>query len=164
MDNSSDAGSSDFPDDPLRTLLQHLVRVGGLLEPNPTPQAHGGVRVSTSEVFALGELERTGTLSQQELASRLGLEKSTVSRLAAGLQERGWLSRDRDAANRRFYRLSLTPHGRQVARRIGRDLRDHHAQLLGLLTSEERHALGVGLAGLIRAMESHRHPPRPDAD
>ena len=137
-----------------------MVRTGGLLEPNQVPHEHGGVRVSMSEVFALGELEQAGALSQQDLADRLGLEKSTVSRLAAGMQARGWLSRARDAANRRFYRLSLTDEGRDVARRVGQDLRDHHAQLLGLLTSVERQGLVVGLKGLIRAMEPHRHPPR----
>jgi DNA-binding MarR family transcriptional regulator len=155
---------SSFPDDVLRRLLQHLVRIGGLLEPNPVAHEHAGVRVSMSEVFALGELEEAGALSQQELATRLGLEKSTVSRLAAGMQARGWLSRERDAANRRFYRLSLTVEGRDVARRVGRDVRDHHVHLLELLTSVEREALGVGLAGLIRALESHRHPPEQAAE
>jgi DNA-binding MarR family transcriptional regulator len=132
--------------------------MAGLLEPNPAPHEHAGIRLSMSEVFALGELEQAGALSQQDLADRLGLEKSTVSRLAAGMQERGWLSRVRDAANRRFYRLSLTDEGLDVARRVGAELRDHHALLLGLLTSVERQALTVGLAGLIRAMESHRRP------
>ena len=46
-----------------------------------------------SEVFALGELSEEGALSQQDLAGRLGLEKSTVSRLAAGM-ERGVGCRD----------------------------------------------------------------------
>jgi DNA-binding MarR family transcriptional regulator len=150
--------STRFPDDELRRLLQHLVRAGGLLEPNPAPHDHGGVHVSVSEVFALGELSEDGTLSQQDLAERLGLEKSTVSRLAAGMEARGWLSRQRDETNRRFYQLHLTDEGRQVARRIGQDLHDHHAHLLDLLTTQERQALTTGLTGLIRAMESHAHP------
>jgi DNA-binding MarR family transcriptional regulator len=144
-----------LPDDDLRRLLQHLVRAGGLLEPNPAPHEHGGVRVSMSEVFALGELAEVGVLSQQDLASHLGLEKSTVSRLAAGMEARGWLSRTREATNRRYYELRLTTEGHKVARRVGQDLRDHHAQLLDLLSPRERRALTTGLAGLIRAMESH---------
>jgi DNA-binding MarR family transcriptional regulator len=137
--------------------MQHLVRAGGLLEPNPAPHEHGGVHVSTSEVFALGELSEAGALSQQDLAAHLGLEKSTVSRLAAGMQARGWLNRTRDTTNRRYYQLSLTAEGREVASRVGQDLRDHHAHLLDLLTPQERKALTTGLAGLIRAMESHGH-------
>ena len=110
-----------------------------------------------SEVFALGELSEEGALSQQDLASRLGLEKSTVSRLAAGMEGRGWLSREREATNRRYYRLRLTAEGQDVARRVGQDLRDHHAHLLDLLTPQERQALATGLTGLVRAMESHDH-------
>lgn len=134
------------------------MRAGGLLEPNPAPHDHGGVHVSTSEVFALAELSEAGALSQQDLASRLGLEKSTVSRLAAGMEARGWLSREREPTNRSYYRLRLTAEGQDVARRVGQDLSDHHAHLLDLLTPVERRALKTGLAGLFRAMESHGHP------
>lgn len=149
-----------FPDDELRRLLQHLVRAGGLLEPSPPRHEHSGVHVSMSEVFALGELSEQEALSQQDLAERLGLEKSTVSRLAAGMEARGWLSREREAGNRRFYQLRLTEEGQDIARRVGQDLHDHHAHLLDLLTPQERQALTTGLAGLIRAMESHAHPRR----
>ena len=110
-----------------------------------------------SEVFALGELCEVGALSQQDLASQLGLEKSTVSRLAAGMEMRGWLTRARAATNRRRYQLRLTAEGLEVACRVGQDLRDHHARLLELLTPQERQALTIGLNGLIRAMESHGH-------
>ena len=155
--NSHPERLSTFPDDDLRRLLKHLVRSSGLLEPTLEGHRHGGVQLSFSETFALGELAETGALSQQELGSRLGLEKSTVSRLAAGMEGRGWLSRERDATNRRFYRLRLTDEGRDVANRIGQELQDHHARLLDLLTTDERQALTLGLAGLIRAMESHQH-------
>jgi len=107
-----------------------------------------------SEVFALGELSEVGALSQQDLACHLGLEKSTVSRLAAGMEARGWLSREREPTNRNYYQLRLTPEGQDVARRVGKDLSDHHARLVDRLTSREREALTTGLRGLIRAMES----------
>jgi DNA-binding MarR family transcriptional regulator len=142
----------------LRRLLQHLARAVGLLEPNPAPHEHGGVHASMSEVFALGELSEVGALSQQDLAWRLGLEKSTVSRLAAGMEARGWLSRVREPANRSYYQLRLTAEGQDVACRVAQDLSDHHAHLLDLLTPQERQALTTGLTGLIRAMESHGHP------
>jgi DNA-binding MarR family transcriptional regulator len=139
-----------FPDDDLRHLLRLLVRVGRLLE----PQDYDGLRVSLSEVFALAELAEAGTLSQQELAARLGLEKSTVSRLSAGLERRGWLSRERDQANRRFYRLCLTPQGQTVSERVGGHFRAVHAALLSALTPAEHAGLLVGLAGLVRVFET----------
>jgi DNA-binding MarR family transcriptional regulator len=140
-----------FPDDDLRRLVRLLFRMGRVLE----PQEYNGQQVSFSEVCALGELDDAGTLSQQELAAQLGLEKSTVSRLTAGLERRGWLSRERDPANRRFYRLRLTPEGRAAADQIGRKFRTAHVTLFDALTPAERTALSLGLAGLIRAVQAH---------
>ena len=143
-----------FPDDELRRLLRRLVRVAGLLEPHD----HDGVRASASEVFALGELVEAGPLSQQQLGERLGLEKSTVSRLAAGLERRGWLERVRDPANRRFYRLAVTPAGATAAERFGAHFCRQHQHLFAELTGEERDALLRGMSGLARVMEQHhRH-------
>jgi DNA-binding MarR family transcriptional regulator len=160
------------PDDQLRGLMRRLVRTMGALEPHPERHEHAGVQVSTSEVFALGELLEAGPLSQQDLGARLGLEKSTVSRLAAGLEKRGWLERQRQDGDRRLYRIGLTTAGTDVARRIGAELRDHHAGLLDRLSPAEREGLLVGLAGLIRELQAdheraghdgagHRHPETP---
>jgi DNA-binding MarR family transcriptional regulator len=152
-DTTLKAAPGPFPDDELSQLLQQLARTGGLLEIHE----HGGVHVSVSEVFALGELLGANALSQQDLAARLGLEKSTVSRLAAGMERRGWLARERDPANRRLYRLRLTARGRAAAARVGDDLRARHAQLFAALTPAERAGLALGLAGLIRAFQTHLH-------
>jgi len=160
-DTTDSPAAGPFPDDQLRRLLQQLAQAGGLLEVHD----HGGVRVSVSEVFALGELSEAGTLSQRVLGDRLGLEKSTVSRLAAGMERRGWLARERDPANRRLYRLRLTAKGRTVASRVGADLHARHAALFAALTPDERAGLALGLAGLIRAFHDHlhtgHHTPRP---
>src|SRR4029450_6900625 len=96
-----------FPDDLLARLIQRMAR-RGVLEPH----VHAGYVVTGSDVLALGELVEVDGMSQQSLGERLGLEKSTVSRLAAGLEGRGWLVRERDPGNRRFYRLALTAEGR----------------------------------------------------
>ncbi len=152
-DTTESHAAGAFPDDQLRRLLQQLAQAGGLLEVHD----HGGLRVSVSEVFALGELSEAGTLSQRDLANRLGLEKSTVSRLAAGMERRGWLARERDPANRRLYRLRLTTKGRAAATRVGQDLHARHAALFAALTPAERAGLALGLTGLIRAFQDHLH-------
>ncbi|MDQ0371918.1 MarR family winged helix-turn-helix transcriptional regulator [Cellulomonas humilata] len=146
--------STTFPEDDLRRFIQQIARSSGFLESVQRSHEHAGVRLSVSETFALGELAEAGALSQQELAARLGLEKSTVSRLAAGMEERGWLSRERDADDRRLYRLQLTAVGRDVAERVGAELSEHHSRLLARLSHEERHALGVGLGALVRELDA----------
>ena len=148
---------SSFPDDELRRALRRLVRLGGMLEPHE----HAGLKLSLSEMMAMGELSEVDALSQHELGRLLGLEKSTVSRLAAALERRGWIIREREPSNRRVYRLQLTDDGRTVADRLGEDLRAHHQQLLGALAPAEREALTIGLAGLVRVMESHHQQSPP---
>jgi DNA-binding MarR family transcriptional regulator len=115
------------------------------------PHDHEGVVASLSEVLALGQLA-CGPVSQQELADYLGLEKSTVSRLAAGLEKRGWLSRERDPANRRVYRLVLTAEGDAAVARLTAHLEASHERILDALTDDERSGLRLGLAGLARVM------------
>ena len=133
--------------------LRKVVRLSGVLEPHE----HAGVVVTVSDIVALDELARSGPVTQGELAERLGLEKSTVSRLAAALEERGWLGRERDAVNRRYLRLALTPEGRDVAARILAELAERHERLLGAMSAADRQALLQGLAALGRVVDAH-HP------
>lgn len=143
---------ANYPVDELSRLFSWLVRMGGLYENHRL----GEVSVSASEIFALGELTDGGVQTQQELAERLGLEKSTVSRLAAGLERRGWLARERDPGNRRFYRLALTKAGHQAAQHIGAHLREHHRAIMKHLTDQERQCLATGINGLMRAFQAAR--------
>ena len=82
----------------------------------------------------------------------LGLEKSTVSRLAAGLERKGWVRRGRDEGNQRYVRLYLTPEGRVVAGRVWAAWQSRQARILGALSDEERVGLSAGLRGLVRGL------------
>jgi DNA-binding MarR family transcriptional regulator len=108
--------------------------------------------VSASEARALVELVTARGLAQGDLAGLLGLEKSTVSRLAAGLERKGWIRRGRDAQNQRYVRLYLTPEGRAVAARLWHAWHSRQARILAALSAEERAGLASGLRGLIRGL------------
>lgn len=108
--------------------------------------------VSASEARALLELLSARGIAQGELATLLGLEKSTVSRLAAGLERKGWLRRGRDERNQRYVRLYLTPEGWAVAGRVWRAWQARQQRILASLTPAEREGLAAGLAGLVRGL------------
>src|SRR6266542_3787097 len=127
----------------LRPLIVQLIRASGLLQPDQPAPGHGG---SLSEGFALAEVAGTAPLAQRDLAERLGLEKSTVSRLLAGLE--------RNPANRRFYQLRLTGRGRAAAAALAAAHRRRHLELLAAMTPAEREALAVGLRALVRALHA----------
>ena len=114
--------------------------------------AAGVPQLSSSEARALIELVKARGIAQGELASLLGLEKSTVSRLAAGLERKGWIRRGRDEGNQRYVRLYLTAEGGAVAARLWSAWHSRQARILGALTDEEREGLSAGLRGLVRGL------------
>jgi DNA-binding MarR family transcriptional regulator len=108
--------------------------------------------VSASEARALIELLAARGIAQGQLAALLGLEKSTVSRLAAGLERKGWLRRGRDGDNQRYVRLYLTPEGRVIAAQVWQAWQSRQARILAGLSAEERTGLAAGLRGLVRGL------------
>lgn len=114
--------------------------------------------LSTSEARALIELVAARGISQGQLGTLLGLEKSTVSRLATGLERKGWIERGRDEANQRYIRLYLTPEGSRVAATVWQAWQSRQARILSGLSGREREGLAAGLRGLIRELATERSP------
>jgi DNA-binding MarR family transcriptional regulator len=108
--------------------------------------------VSASEARALIELVAARGIAQGELGSLLGLEKSTVSRLAAGLERKGWVRRGRDEDNQRYVRLYLTPEGGVIAARVWQAWHSRQERIVASLSPEERTGLSAGLRGLVRGL------------
>ena len=133
----------------LHHLFMDLVLTAGLLRVEHVMPGHS---VSLSQAFALHELDTDTPLSQRDLARRLRLEKSTVSRMAAEMQRKGLLVRERDPANRRLYRLRLTDQGRQLHARLGAAFHQQYERWLTAISDDEVTALLTGLPALIRAM------------
>jgi DNA-binding MarR family transcriptional regulator len=115
-------------------------------------QQAGIPAVSASEARALVELVAARGIAQGELGSLLGLEKSTVSRLAAGLERKGWVRRGRDEGNQRYVRLYLTPAGGVIAARLWQAWHSRQERILTSLSPEERTGLSAGLRGLVRGL------------
>ena len=108
-------------------------------------------QVTMSEALALRGLA-SGELTQQDLGAHLGLEKSTVSRLVDAMASKGWVDKERDPGNRRYFKVRLTPTGRRAARQISDAIRERHDRILASLTAEERAAVALALTALARAM------------
>ena len=133
----------------IHQLVMDLIRVAGLLQPD---HVMPGRPVSMSQAFGLHELDTDDPLTQNELAERLHLEKSTVSRMVADLERKGLLLRERDPANRRFYRLRLTAAGRNLHAGMATAMNEHFTRSVSSMAAAERDALLTGLPALIKAM------------
>jgi DNA-binding MarR family transcriptional regulator len=112
--------------DDLERRLVAFVRAFGLHQTERTPC---GEPISVSQAHALTELVAQ-PLTQAELARRLRLDRSVVSRLADALEERGWLRRERHPQDQRAVHLVLTDRGRAAADRLAGARRARLATLL----------------------------------
>lgn len=135
------------PDDDLSSLLRRVARLGAAME----REEQGGIGASVSELFAMEELSGS-PLTQKELADRLGLEKSTVSRLVSGLEAKGWVSRSRHLHNRRFSQVTLSTAGRSASNHAAAHLKQRHAEFFAALSKEERGALALAVVALTRIL------------
>lgn len=86
-----------------KTCRAHRARVGGAL-------AEVGLHVGQEMVLL--ELWREDGLTGGELATRLGVEPPTVSRMLGRLEGCGLLERRRDPEDARSFRVCLTAKGR----------------------------------------------------
>jgi DNA-binding MarR family transcriptional regulator len=125
-----------------------FVRAFGLHQPERTPC---GEPISVSQAHALTELSAQ-PLTQAELARRLRLDRSVVSRLADRLSERGWLTRQRHPHDQRAVQLVLTDTGRGAADRLAGARRARMATLLDAIPAEERDAVLHVLDVLTRSL------------
>lgn len=92
--------------------------------------------VTVSQCYALEAVAESGALTVNELASRLVLDKSTASRLAAGLVESGYLERTRHPEDGRVVLLELTEAGRSIHSRIVGDLAEEYGAILSGLSPD----------------------------
>src|SRR6516164_10331645 len=88
------------------------------------------LNLSAAEINALANLGEGGTLSIRQLSERTGTRASTLTSLLDRLENRGYLARELDPADRRSFRLPLTKAGQGVA-----------AQVLAAVAELERNAL-----------------------
>lgn len=132
-------------------LLMDVIRSMGVLR---TDQVLPGWELSLSEVYALNILAERQPVSQQDLGAALLLEKSSVTRLVQQLEQRGWVSRERDPRDNRLRMLRLTALGAQMTEQMHHHMHERHAELYNQLSSEEQTGLMLGLSALKRALQN----------
>ena len=118
---------------------------------------HAAPALTMAESVLLIELHEAGEATQQQLADRLDIDKSRVSRLCSALEDKHLLARERDDSNRRNLRVTISPAGTTAATRLRRLISDRHERMLAAMTPQERSGLLLGLTALVRELDAtHR--------
>lgn len=126
-----------------------LVRALGLHRPDQTPC---GQPIAVAEAHALLEVSRDPGLSQSDLATRLQLEKSTVSRIVTLLERRGWIERRREQPDLRIVHLRLTTQGLQSAAALAAARTAKFTNIFRAIPKPERASVTSALATLIEVI------------
>ncbi len=100
-----------------------------------------GTGLSPSLIAALVTIERHGPLTPSELAVRERVQRPTVTRIVARLQETGLVARAGDPGDRRSSLITVTPAGRELlaAARTRKDA--FLSERLEALSAEDRATL-----------------------
>jgi DNA-binding MarR family transcriptional regulator len=107
------------------------------------------LNLSAAEINALASLGGGGTLSVRQLSERAGTRASTLTGLLDRLENRGYLVREVDPADRRSFRLPLTDQGREVAARARAAITDLERTALSRLDAAQL----AGYHAVISALE-----------
>jgi DNA-binding MarR family transcriptional regulator len=134
--------------DAAQEALMRFVRNFGLHRPDRTPC---GQPLPVSEAHAMVEIARAGRIRQGDLARRLRLEKSTVSRLVTNLVNRGWVDRANADDDGRGVSLVITEAGATAAARQADARRDRLSSLLDHVPDDQRDAVVRALQTLAEA-------------
>ena len=110
-----------------------------------------GGEVSLPQFRVLAVLADLGRARSGRVARALGLEASTVTRLADRLVNSGHVTRGRDPRHRGVVTLALTPSGEDLVARVLQWRRDELSRSLGHLAPVDREAATRALGLLVEA-------------
>jgi len=110
-------------------------------------QRYGMLRAEWRVLFHLGIY---GQMTAKEICERARMHKTKISRAVHKLQERRFLIRNRDDADRRSEHLQLTPAGRAAYEDLRGVAQAYEARLVAELSAQEVATLRRLLGGLMR--------------
>jgi DNA-binding MarR family transcriptional regulator len=97
--------------------------------------------LTTQQYTALTVLERRDGLTSAQLARHSFVRPQTMHEMITSLDERGFIQRERDPANRRVLLISLTELGREMVEKYDEQVRRLEEQMLAGLTAHQRKTL-----------------------
>ncbi len=141
----------------IREKLQIFTRRFGLLNAACCDECCGE-QISLAQSHILFEIRRQGAPSMQQVAEELGMDVTTFSRQAKGLEGRGLIVRTVSPEDRRVSLLGLTDAGAAVLARIDRYMSERIELIFSTMTDFEREtvtrSLGLLNEAVARAAEA----------
>ena len=107
--------------------------------------------VTLAQCLVLLEIDESGQLTMSQLASRLRLDNSTLSRTIEGLAQRRLVKRLREDQDRRVVRIRLTPEGDSVCRSVHEENDGHYIRVFEKIPESRRGTIIKNFETLVQA-------------
>lgn len=120
--------------------------------------------VSMAQLHIMFTLQRTGEMTMSHLADELNVSLSNATGLIDRLEERGYIARDRVAADRRVVLVRVTPAGEQMLGEVDALSDELMRSVLGRLPASQLRGVANAFSALREAVDStvqsmpNRHP------
>lgn len=155
-----DSSDSDPLDSEQSAELAERLR-GAIQQLLPELRAHGmQSQLTPSRMAALAALSAHGPLRISDLATRMGIALSTVSRMVDLLDGFGWIEREADPKDQRATLIALNDTGQALLDSTRRQAATRLAERIDQLTADHQHSLRDALPAL-EALSAQRpaEPP-----
>jgi DNA-binding MarR family transcriptional regulator len=124
--------------------------------------AHTATGLTPRQFQLLGLLHDSGPMSQRELGETMAIDPSILVTMLNPLEEAGFVTRQRDAADRRRHTVLLTEAGTRQLTKAARAQREAEDELFAGLDDDEREHLRellVALRGSRTCVDAMPEPP-----
>lgn len=154
---TDDAGLADLLTERLGYLMKHAyLRLADLMGEALAPYDVHPKELGVLSVIAADGAER----SQNELASAIGMDRTTMVAVIDALESKGLVERHRSARDRRRNVVTLTEAGAACRRDADHARTEAEAAFLAPLDEDTRRQLAAALRTLYDAHDSGRAPSR----
>ena len=145
---------SKVRDADVRRLLEAYPRIFFACHTRHVRDPQTGEDVSVHQASILDHLDQADAMAVSDLAGHMGVTVATMSLAIDRLESKGYVRRDRDAADRRRVLLRITPDGVRV--REAKSVLDpvRVEELLAELPAADREKALTGLQLLARAADA----------
>jgi MarR family transcriptional regulator, lower aerobic nicotinate degradation pathway regulator len=133
-DDGSVAQKGDFSE--ITEMPGHLLRRCQQIAVSIFMQECAGV--TPLQYVALSALDHLGELDQNRLGGLVALDRTTIGKVVAKLEERGLVARRRSTTDRRFNAITCTPKGRALLAQVRPAVEAAQARILAPLAPAEQ--------------------------
>ena len=135
--------------DEVGEMIQKLVRVFQLFERDQI-KIYG---FTTSQCYTLLEINKSGSLSMNEISEKMNLNSSTMTRILDKLVRDKYILRSRDESDKRIVIVTLTEKGIEAADKLNKTVKEYYKKIIENIPEGEVEAVLKSVNILQKAFE-----------